>query len=68
MCSFLDIEFTKLPLYQTTGSKMGRKSEQKRKAKWVKESKFGQGLDCRDTKEAEQFNSRLIPRLSLGLE
>ena len=28
----------------TTGSKMGRKFEQKRKANWVKESKFGQGL------------------------
>ena len=29
----------------TIGSKMGRKFEQKRKAKWVKEkSKFGQGL------------------------
>ena len=30
----------------TIGSKMGRKFEQKRKAKWVKKkkSKFGQGL------------------------
>ena len=30
----------------TTGSKRGRKFEQKRKAKWVKEKrKFGQGLN-----------------------
>ena len=28
----------------TLGSKMGRKFEQKRKTKWVKKSKFGQGL------------------------
>ena len=28
----------------TIGNKMGRKFEQKRKAKWVKQSKFGQGL------------------------
>jgi len=29
----------------TIGSKMGRKFEQKRNAKWAKKSKFGQGLD-----------------------
>ena len=28
----------------TIGSKMGRKFEQKRKAKWVKKKEFGQGL------------------------
>ena len=31
----------------TTGSKIGRKFEQKRKEKWVKKSKFGQGLMVR---------------------
>ena len=34
---------------------MGRKFEQKRKAKWVKKSKFGQGLDGTPIVSAVQY-------------